>query len=349
MAEPPRNPYEPLGPDAFWRTGVVEGEAQKTLYRPKFKISADTGVMTAGSCFAQHLTAAMRAAGLALIDAEQIDAPALSDAMLTRFGYRQYSARYGNIYTARQMWQLMEEALGGSTPREIAWARDDRFFDALRPTVEPLGYESPRQVRFMREKHLACVRKAIEETDVLVFTLGLTEAWINRHAGTVFPTAPGAIAGIYRPRRHGFINLGFDDTMGDLERMRSTLRAVRPDARIILTVSPVPLTATASGQHVLQATTHSKAILRAAAGEFAARYNDVDYFPSYEIVLDPAHADDAFDTNLRTPTQGAVQRVISAFLAAHGVEAADQDVPGLSTEALEAACEEALLDAFAPS
>ena len=39
-----------------------------------------------------------------------------------------------------------------------------------------------------------------------------------------------------------------------------------PKLRILLTVSPVPLTATAGDDHVLLATTYSKSVLRAGRG-----------------------------------------------------------------------------------
>ena len=42
---------------------------------------------------------------------------------------------------------------------------------------------------------------------------------------------------------------------------------MNPKARLVLTVSPVPLAATASGSHVLPATIYSKSVLRAAAQE----------------------------------------------------------------------------------
>ncbi|WP_428660504.1 GSCFA domain-containing protein [Reyranella sp.] len=50
----------------------------------------------------------------------------------------------------------------------------------------------------------------------------------------------------------------------------------RPGVRFLLTVSPVPLKASASQNHVLAATTYSKSVLRAVAGQLADTYDDVD-------------------------------------------------------------------------
>jgi len=56
---------------------------------------------------------------------------------------------------------------------------------------------------------------------------------------------------------------------------------------MLLTLSPVPLTATARPHHVLTASMAAKATLRAAIDAFVLTHEDADYFPSYEIVTSP--------------------------------------------------------------
>jgi tetratricopeptide (TPR) repeat protein len=53
---------------------------------------------------------------------------------------------------------------------------------------------------------------------------------------------------------------------------------------MILSVSPVPFKATYSGQDAIVANTYSKSVLRAAAEEFVEAHDNVDYFPSFEMV-----------------------------------------------------------------
>src|ERR1700721_1207571 len=104
------SPYEDLPPNRFWKTGVSAQHplTVEDLYRRKFDIHRTDRIATAGSCFAQHIARHLRAKGYAVIDAEP--APSvLPDAMAQQFGYRMYSGRYGNIYTARQLLQLLLE------------------------------------------------------------------------------------------------------------------------------------------------------------------------------------------------------------------------------------------------
>ncbi|AJE46929.1 hypothetical protein P73_2214 [Celeribacter indicus] len=309
---------------------------------------------TAGSCFAQHIGRALRESGMTVLDAEPKPA-GMTGEMARRYGYGLYSARYGNIYTARQMRELLEDALRGQVNRKLFYMRDGRHYDALRPGVEPEGCDTLEEAMEMRREHLAKVTALMQVSDVLVFTLGLTEGWVDRRARRVLALAPGVIAGRYRERRYGFVNFGYDAVMQDLAEIRRMLRLCNPRIRMLLTVSPVPLTATASGEHVLTASRYSKAVLRAAAGDFSAAHRNVDYFPSYELVT-AAPSERAFEDNLRSVRKDMVARVMSAFLAAHGLSPAP--APAATGEAGETSagddgageetftCEEALLEAF---
>ena len=123
------------------------------------------------------------------------------------------------------------------------------------------------------------------------------------------------IAGQYDPARHRFHNFTVAETRDDLHAFVGRLRQVNPGVRVILTVSPVPLVATATDQHVLTATTYSKAVLRAAAGELAALDDGVTYFPAYEIVTGPQAPERYFEANRRDVSELAVSAVMRALLS----------------------------------
>lgn len=319
-----KSPYQGLEPRAFWRTGLAETDyPPAALYRPRWSLSKSDRIVTAGSCFAQHVGRALRRNGFNVLDAEP--APdGLSPEQALQHGYTMYSARYGNIYTTRQLRQLIEEAWDGRPWFDDVWERDGRFFDAMRPNVQPNGFADETAVRAAREDHLARVREVFSSADVFVFTLGLTEAWHHKPTGQVYATAPGTIAGRYDPDVHGFINLRLAEIRADLEAALARLKALNPGLRVLLTVSPVPLTATASGNHVLPATVLSKSILRAVAGELTEDFPEIDYFPSYEIVTSSRAGAGYFEENLRSVRASAVDTVMRVFIDAHlGPDAGD--------------------------
>jgi len=348
---PPKGstPYGKLPPDRFWRTGVAAQEwaELRNLYRKKFEIGKTDRVVTAGSCFAQHISAGMRANGYRVPDFEPAP-PGLSPAAARRYGYRLFSARYGNIYVIRHLLQLLLEATGKAIDGETVWERDGRYFDAMRPTIEPLGHPTPDEVMAHRSYHLGRVRKLLAGADVVVFTFGLTEAWTDRKTGKVYPTCPGTVAGKFDPEVHVFMNYEYQQIESDFIACRDLIRRHNSSVRFVLTVSPVPLIATASDDHVLVATTYSKSVLRAVAGSLASRFDDVAYFPSYEVITSPWSRRMFYEPNLRDITEEGVETVMKLFFNAHGgFDRVDASSPGKLTRE-ELICEELLLEAAPP-
>ena len=349
-------PYSNLPDHAFWKLCRADPAfRQSDLYAPKVLLEPGMRVATAGSCFAQNIGRYIRASTLHLVDMEPAPTTMPVD-VATRYGYGLFSARYGNVYTTRQLRQLLEDAETAHVRDCAVWTDGDRIFDGLRPNTEPDGYGCVEELAAHRRDHLHRVRALFDETDVFVFTLGLTEAWADRDSGTIFPTAPGVVAGRFNPTRHRFVNLGMADTLEDLDAAIRLMRRYCPGLKILLTVSPVPLTATASGVHILRATTYSKAVLRAVVEEVAAGDPDIDYFPSYEIITGAPFRSAFYAENLRSVTQEGVSSVMSVFFSAHPAlgHAPEPALPqvGVAEPAEgtdETVCEEALLEAFARS
>lgn len=345
-------PYSRLPDPAFWRLCRDDPEFRvQDIYAPKFSLAPGTRIATAGSCFAQNVVRYLRRTDLEFVDVEP--APSLMRPELAaRFGYGLFSARYGNIYTARQLRQLLQDVLADAVHDCAIWKTGAGYYDGLRPNTEQEGLPGPEAVRDMRRDHLRRVHQMFAQSDVFFFTLGLTETWADRATGVVFPTAPGVVAGQFDPDCHVFRNLDIADCMEDMAEAIDLMRTINPDLKVILTVSPVPLTATATGEHVLSATTYSKSVLRVVAGEIARADPGVDYFPSYEIVTGTPFRARAYSDNLRTVTPEGVETVMSVFFAAHGraAKAAPApliDPPRATSEDDAEVCEEAMLEAFA--
>lgn len=312
------HPYIGLPTAAFWRPAVAERRpgTVEGLYRRRFEITQTDRIATAGSCFAQHIARRLRQNGYSVLDLEPAPRGMGSETQL-KLGYGLYSARYGNIYTVRQFLQLLRESLGKFEPVDAVWQKEGRWFDALRPSVEPDGLDTPEDVIAHRRFHLRHVKNLMRKADVVIFTLGLTEAWVHRASGTVYPLAPGIVAGTFDPEVYEFKNFSFEEITADFRKIRMLFKRANPAARFILTVSPVPLAATASGDHVLAATMRSKSILRAATSSLVEEFEDVDYFPSYELIASPFSEGRFFAQDRRNVTGTGVDTVMRVFFSEH--------------------------------
>ncbi len=348
------SPYSNLPTRSFWRPAVANrhiADFDEVAAGPFFR--ADDRIATAGSCFAQHIGRHLKKRGVDYLDLEPAP-PGISPEEAHRHGFGIFSCRYGNIYTVRQLLQLFQEAFDQRVPAEFVWEKNGRYYDALRPGVDPVGHASAEDVWALREAHLTQVKKLFETASLFVFTLGLTEAWEATEDETVFPTAPGTIAGVFDPEKYRFHNFRYLEIADHLAQFWDLVRQVNPTIRMLLTVSPVPLTATASGDHVLVATTQSKSTLRAIAGDFAAAFDNISYFPSYELIATHPIRGQFFDPDLRNVNDIGVDYVMSHFFGSSGHRS--QTDPAMSTTALsnaqadddlELICEDGHLDQFA--
>ena len=255
-------------------------------YRKKFSL-AGRRVATGGSCFAQHLGREIRKQGHAYLDVEPAPGFLPADLHLD-YGYGIYSARYGNIYTTRQWLQLIERAYGDRNPLDKAWPMRGWFRRSF-SAQHRAGSGRQRGRRggpAARPSRLEC-RHLFEQTDVFVFTLGMTETWMRIEDGTVFPIAPGARGGFWDETRNtAFSILTYGEILDDLEAVMARLRTIKPDMQFIFTVSPVAILATASREQVVVANSYSKSILRGVAGE-------LDGAPFFRRLL-PELRDDEF-------------------------------------------------------
>jgi hypothetical protein len=308
------HPYKAAQPRAFWKRAFEPDWESTLLGRGAPLICRGETVASAGSCFAANIVPYLERAGFEYVRQTRLP-PEFAAVAADNFNYSRFSAAYGNIYTARQAVQLLRRALGRFRPLEDRWiAAPDLIIDPFRPGLK---YPACSQCEFdlLNAQHLQQVLHVIRCADVFIFTLGLTEAWLSAYDGAVFPACPGTVAGTFDSRLHKFHNFSVTDVIQDLADLTDLLTEINPRVRLILTVSPVPLVATATGQHVLVANTYSKSVLRVAASATVAARQNVAYFPAYELVSGPQAPHDSFGPDRREPTRAAIEAVMNSFLS----------------------------------
>lgn len=314
MSKPNQHPYKQQPARAFWNKAVANTPWAQVEFEsgPRKIVNPGTKLATAGSCFASNLLRFLPGLGLKPFYAELPPAYFTEDEIKAH-GYREFAARYGNVYTVRQFRQLVEQALGARDPIEAFEEVDGKVFDLLRPHVRPGGFASTAEARADRLYHLACVKRLLLECEVFVFTLGLTEAWVDEPTGTVFPVCPGTVAGTFDPARHKPVNYDYNEIATDFNWVVDAVRAVNPGLNWITTVSPVNLVATHSRHSVVVASTYSKSVLRAVCGAVEQAQPNVSYFPSYEIIAAPQSFGQYLAGNLRDASDRGVSHVMNVF------------------------------------
>jgi hypothetical protein len=309
------HPYSLLPDHHFWQRSVtnIDPSELDPIVDPKFQIDRDDKIATAGSCFSQTIAKTLINGGFNFYVSEQ-PPEELSREAAAAMGYGLFSARFGNVYSTRQLLQLFQRAYSEFIPADVAWLRhDEKFIDPFRPQLEPDGYCSVEDVVTARIEHLGAVRTMFEQANVFIFTMGLTEAWAAKCDGAIFPVAPQVVSENIDSNDYVFCNLTVSQMISDLNEFIQKLRAVNGTVRLLFTVSPVAMIATYEKQHVLVSNTYSKSAIRAAIGEVVRQYDYVDYFPSYEVVTGGHSGWRYLASDLRTITDEGVDRVVQLF------------------------------------
>lgn len=312
--------YLPAGrvnPNAVFWPDPSTGGNKRSLYTelPVAKrtpiIDKHSKIVSAGSCFATEIAHYLITHGYNYLVTEDNGGREAQYEMLDMQGKVNASAAWGIIFNTPSFRQLVEKAFGQRELPHIVWSQrhkgENLFFDPFRENV---AFRSIADYEENYPSHVAAARRAFEEMDIFIITLGLNEVWSFAADGSVFSRSPWRAAPSLIRRK----TLTVEENVQDLLQMTMTLRRFNPKVKIICTVSPVPLHATFRGDdhHVVTANTHSKAVLRVAAEEFARVCPETYYFPSYEIVT--VSTENPWAPDQRHVSRAAVGQVMSAFV-----------------------------------
>jgi hypothetical protein len=309
-----------------WNSGKTERMAKDRLttgdflqvdHRAKFQIDPSWPIFTMGSCFAREVENVLMMRGLSLVTkghgvpAEHFETWNATTGRGGGAAGGELSRGALNKYSVRSMThELKRVLLDESYPNDgLIELAADQWFDPHASGLRLLD----RETAFANRKRLTAATATIKQARICFFTLGLTETWLDSETGLAMNTHPGPAWLARMPERFRFIDYGYDETLADMLSIIEMIRThCHPEMRFVVTVSPVPLGATFKDADVIVANSASKSVLRAVAEELYRRFDFVDYFPSYEIVLNSPRAL-AFQEDQLHVARDMVAGVMSAF------------------------------------
>lgn len=247
------------------------------ILSPKFQFAVGDTVFTIGSCFARKIEKELHGFYLPTLDfaVPKEEWGSRPNGLINEF----------NPGTISQRILAAVEQRGFGDLGVIEQARDE-WFDLL---LCGGGTHVSRARLLERRSEVDAVYRKLPGAHVVVITLGLVEAWYDREAMLYLNQWPHMKALRREPKRYELRVLDVSDSMALLQQSLSALIASGVK-RILLTVSPVPLQSTFSNQDCVVANAFSKSVLRVCADQLSRRFPEVDYFPSYEIVMSGGRA-----------------------------------------------------------
>jgi lysophospholipase L1-like esterase len=147
------------------------------------------------------------------------------------------------------------------------------------------------------------VNQYLKKTDVLIITYGT--AWVYHHkTQNIIVSNCHKVPAIEFEKRL----LTVEEITESFRHLYAMIKSLRPDIRIIITVSPV--------RHIkdtLVLNSVSKATLRLACHTLSDQYEDVEYFPSYEIMMDDLRDYRFYDRDKIHPNEEAIDYISQKF------------------------------------
>ncbi|MBV0912655.1 GSCFA domain-containing protein [Anianabacter salinae] len=260
---------------------VLHGWApEKPMLKPSTQITAF------GSCFATNISKWLSARNFNVLNKSGEDAEDAKSAYVVTMGEGMV-----NSFVIRQQFE---------------WAWENKTFE------QPLwhGYKA-EEFGYDEEIRLE-TRKIFDETEFFILTFGLSEVWYDEPTNNVFwRTIP---KDVYDPERHKFRVSSVEENRDNMLAIYDLIRKHRPDARILFTLSPIPLIATFRDVSCLTANSVSKSVLRVAIDEVMREKQDegyLYYWPSYEIITDVFRL--PYRPDRRHPPQPTLDYIMTLF------------------------------------
>lgn len=250
---------------------------------PSFTVPAGARIFTIGSCFARNIERH--------IDRLGYDLPVLRFAVPETECNALRPNAILNRYTPPAILQdvLWTDAVARRGGKVRLADCEPFLFRAGETQWIDLGLAQFRPVspaRFLeRRQQIFDIFREMFRAELVVLTLGLIEAWFDRETSQYIQEAPVQRAFARVPERFVFETLSYEQCLDSLTRAVAAIRARNPQARFLVTTSPVPMGRSFNEGDVLVNNMTSKSVLRAAAAALVRAHEGMDYFPSYESVM----------------------------------------------------------------
>ena len=210
---------------------------------------------------------------------------------------------FGTMYDPLSIARILNHALDGTLPSENSYVETNGTYANLH-THSSFSALSQGEVKLKIQGTLATVADFLRQTDWLLITFGTS--WIYQYKET----------GEWVANCHKIPANQFTKSLCDLTTLNTTYNELikkatilNPDIKILITVSPV--------RHIkdtLPKNNLSKSLLRLFADNLESNYNNVFYYPAFEILMDDLRDYRFYKTDMIHPTDQAVSYIWDHFI-----------------------------------
>jgi hypothetical protein len=260
------------------------------LRKPPRQINYEDKILLIGSCFTEHIGNSLEELKFSVLQNPNgilFDPRSVSQSLVSYIENRQYNEK--DFFQLNEIWH--------------SWRHHSRFSNTnLNEAVRIVNTSQQMAHQFLKQ------------ADWIIVTLGssfsyqLTEQAAN--AGGDPREAGAGVANCHRAPAQWFNKhlMTVDEIILNLDDALRQLFQLNPDLNIVFTVSPV--------RHIRDGVVdnnRSKARLIEVVHQLVSKYDNLNYFPAYELVIDVLRDYRFFDTDLVHPNYMATEFVLEKF------------------------------------
>ena len=262
------------------------------LRKPPRQINYEDKILLIGSCFTEHIGNSLEELKFSVLQNPNgilFDPRSVSKSLVSYIENRQYNEK--DFFQLNEIWH--------------SWRHHSRFSNTnLNEAVRIVNTSQQMAHQFLKQ------------ADWIIVTLGssfsyqLTEQAAN--AGGDPREAGAGVANCHRAPAQWFNKhlMTVDEIILNLDDALRQLFQLNPDLNIVFTVSPV--------RHIRDGVVdnnRSKARLIEVVHQLVNKYDNLNYFPAYELIIDVLRDYRFFDTDLVHPNYMATEFVLEKFAA----------------------------------
>jgi len=245
-----------------------------------WKIPLGHRIFSLGSCFAVHI-----------------------GELLSTYKFQTLTNPFGTIYNPLSIHKLISMSLDLKDPGDWAFVKNQGvyrnflFHSEISSTNEEEFHSKTKKTLQLAHDHLI-------KTDVILLTFGTSIIYRLKENNEL-------VANCHKMPSQDFHKsfLTADEIIESFRELYDRLKKLNNSIKFIITVSPV--------RHLkdtLELNSLSKAILRVACGKLVEEFEDVSYFPSYELVTDDLRDYRFYKEDMLHPNDQAIKYVWQKFV-----------------------------------
>lgn len=210
---------------------------------------------------------------------------------------------FGVIYNPESIHKVLSYAIFNESVPEHTFVQNQEIHLNYDFHSE-LSSLNRKELRSMLTDAIGTTHYFLKNTSWVILTYGTAWVYVRKDTGEIVANCHKLPAAMFSKSL-----MSTSDVLGSFETFYRQLKTFNPHARVILTVSPV--------RHLrdtLELNSVSKSVLRVACHQIAGRYEDVEYFPAYEIMMDDLRDYRFYSTDMCHPTSDAEDYIWEKFM-----------------------------------